>query len=136
MNALEKITNIGNTEKPTMYCSFSPESKEDKVKLYNAMNSPDNQIGDCIGVKIALKDVYLDVVEMLNETTGELEERCRVVLFDADGTTYGSVSSGIFSAVKKLFSAFGTPDMWDEPLDIMFKQVKLKKGNMHTIVVC
>jgi len=50
-----------------------------------------------------------------------------VVLIDDKGVSYQCVSLGIFSALKKVFAIFGTPDTWKKPIGIKVKTID--KGN-------
>ena len=115
----------------TVYCSVKGGDRATKAKVYNAMNNPEHKVGDMINKTINVKDVLVEIIELANEETGEIEEAPRVVLIDDKGQAYQAVSQGIFSAVKNAIQVFGAPT-WEEPLPCLIKQVPVKSGSMLT----
>lgn len=105
------------------YCSFTPITKEEKKILFKAMNNPDRHLKECVNMKIKVKNIYCESVELTNENTGEVNIAPRIVLIDEKGIGYQSVSMGVYGAVKKLLQLMGEPSTWDEPVEIMVKQV-------------
>ena len=123
------------TSAQTTYCSMQPKTFEDRAKLFKAMNNPDKRIGDCINMTIDVVDVYAEVVSCTNTETGEVTQCPRIVLIDKDGVSYQAVSVGVFSALKKLFSVFGEPSAWAQPLPVAVKQVTRGERKMLTFDV-
>ena len=78
--------------------------------------------------------MLVEIIQVENEETGEVEEAPRVVLIDDKGAAYQAVSAGMFSAVKKAIQIFGQPT-WDEPLPMLIKQISVKRGSMLTAEV-
>lgn len=116
------------------FCSIKEDSLEAKKLVYNASNNPMHKIDDYINKGIALKDVFVEIIELANENTGELEQAPRIVLIDDKGESYQCVSNGIFGSLKKLMAIFGEPT-WEEPIHVVVKQVKVKRGTMLTLEV-
>lgn len=114
------------------FCSIKEDSLEAKKLVYNASNNPTHKIDDYINKEIALKDVFVEIIELANENTGELEQAPRIVLIDDKGESYQCVSTGIFGSLKKLMAVFGEPT-WEEPIHVVVKQVKVKRGTMLTL---
>lgn len=114
------------------FCSINEDSLEAKKLVYNASNNPTHKIDDYINKEIALKDVFVEIIELVNENTGELEQAPRIVLIDDKGESYQCVSTGIFGSLKKLMAIFGEPT-WEEPIHVVVKQVKVKRGTMLTL---
>lgn len=119
----------------SVFCSVQGGTRADRAKVYNAMNNPAHRVGDFINQKILVKDVLCEVIELVDEDTGELKQCPRVVLIDENGESYQAVSTGIFNAVKKAIAVFGAPT-WDEPLSIVIKQIAFGKNQMLTFDVC
>lgn len=115
------------------YCSFKPESDEDRAMLYNGMNNPDFRLGNEVGQVIQVKAVYVEMVNLVKEDTGEVTTAPRIVLFDADGKSHVAVSVGVLSALQKLFIVFGKPTAWTAPLPLMVKQITNKERRMFTL---
>lgn len=116
-----------------IYCSIKPQTDEEKKALYNALETCDNLVNNCVGAKFGLVNVYVEKrvheYEEKVETptadveTGEVKDtkqvektKYRTILFAEDGTTYATGSYGIFNSVSKIVSAFGEPSTWKEPL--------------------
>ena len=116
------------------FCSIKEDSLEAKKLVYNASNNPTHKIDDYINKEIALKDVFVEIIELANENTGELEQAPRIVLIDDKGESYQCVSNGIFGSLKKLMAIFGEPT-WEDSIHVVVKQVKVKRGTMLTLEV-
>lgn len=108
------------------YCSMIADTPEAKAKMFHCINSPDKRLKDCVNMTIALRDVYAETVHLAQED-GSTEACPRIVLIDDKGVGYQCVSFGVFSAIKKLFSIFGTPDVWEKPIKVTVKQIN--RGN-------
>lgn len=142
MNANEKyeITNQPKTEMvdgaemlvdlttaQTSYCSMTPTTDEERKALYNAVNAPAHRLSDAIGEEITVTDVFCEVVDIINQETGEVSKCPRIVLFSGE-ESWACVSAGVFGSLKKLFSVFGTPDTWESPLTLKVKQIERGGG--------
>lgn len=123
------------TERTTSYCSLVATTEDEKLTLYNAMNNPDKRLADMINEKISVKDVFVEVVKCENRETGEKQSCPRIVLIDSNGIGYQCVSIGIFSALKKLFSVFGEPGTWENPVTVKVKQISKGERKMLTLDV-
>lgn len=125
------LANELSAESRTSYCSIKGGDRATKAKLFNASNNPDHKVGDFINKKIKVKDMLVEIIEISDEETGEVTKQPRVVLIDEKGEAYQAVSTGIFNAAKKAIQIFGEPT-WDEPLEVIVKQVTVKNGSMLT----
>ena len=107
-------------------------TRKSKVAIFNAINSADKNIADCIGDTVEIVDVIAHPVQLLDEQTGEVVNALRSILIDKDGVSYVGVSQGVTSALAKIFSIIGSPEggAWkEEPVKMKFKQVKTRNGN-------
>lgn len=109
------------------YCSIMGDTREAKVAMYNAINSPDHKLSDFVGKKLNIKDISIERVENPSDETGEMVANARVVLIDENGESYTCVSSGIYSAIKKLVAVFGEPT-WEPALPVEIQNLSTKKG--------
>ena len=116
-----------NVNNEQTYCSMICKSNEERKNLFNALEKADVLLNDVVGSEFNLKDVYLHKYTKLNEETGEVENKCRVLLFDENGQTYATGSFGIFNIIGRIFEVFGTPNEWEEPLRV--KVIKKEIGN-------
>ena len=113
--------------KQNVYCSKITESEEDKKKLFNALESCDVLLNDCIGQEIEIKDIYVEEKQVVDEATGELKTKFRTILFDKSGQTYATGSYGIYNVLKKIVQIYGLPTNWEKPLKV--KVAKRPIGN-------
>lgn len=133
-NALAMVSataeNVGQT-----VCSITPTgNRKEDARIFTALNNPEYRIANFINKKIAVTDVLVEIRELLNEKSGEIETAPRVVFIDADGKAYQAVSKGIFNAVKNAYQVFGAAP-WEPALEIEIKQVAVGKGSMLTFDV-
>jgi len=112
-----------------IYCSKEAKTDEEKKDLFNALESCDALLNDCVGQEINLKDVYCEEKEVLDEETGETRKKYRTILFDVSGQTYATGSYGIFNIMKKIFAIYGMPT-WENGIKV--KVTKRPIGNGKT----
>ena len=120
-NELTLFNGTGNRT----YCSKMVEKEEDKKELFNALETCDALLNDCVGQEIDIKDVYCEEREIVTED-GEVKKKYRTILFDMNGQTYATGSYGIFNIIKKLFVIYGTPT-WENGVKV--KVAKRPIGN-------
>lgn len=113
-----EIVNVESKNNENVYCSVKCKSYEDKKNLFNALEQADILLNDVVGLEFELKDVYVRKYEKINEESGEVESKVRVILFDTEGKSYATGSFGIFNIIGRIIEAFGTPDTWSEPLKV------------------
>lgn len=128
MNALSTISDASalmaaDAGNQLIYCSLTADDAASRKKLYNALNGDSQKIGDFIGKQIVVKDVVAETATFVDEESGEVDETVKITLIDVFGVAYVAYSKGIFRSIKRLFGAFGTPDMWEEPITVEVKQV-------------
>lgn len=122
------------TTAKTQFTSVVAETDEDRARLFNAMNNPDERIANMINKKIMAKDLYIEVVNCTNTETGEVTACPRIVIIDDQGKSYQAVSIGIYSALKKVIQVFGSPT-WEKPIPLEVKQITKGVKNMLTLNV-
>jgi len=116
------------------YYSIVPQTREEGVQVYNAVNNPDFRIADYINKTIAVKHVLIETVELENKDNPfEKDLVPRTVLIDDKGKSYVAVSFGIFNSMKRVVQMFGEPSTWDKPLNIEIKQIKKGENSILTL---
>jgi len=118
-----------------MYCSFIPQTRAEKVMLFNATNEPESTISDQVGEILKIKNIFAEEITLNDQETGEQRVCPRIVFIDENDKSYSCVSIGMYSALRKVFATFGTPDVWDEPLPIKIKNKTIGKNKMLTFIV-
>lgn len=117
------------------YCSMQVTDEKSASMLFKAMNQPDDSLGDHINETIDVTNIFIQPVPMVNNDTGEMNVVPRIVLFDAEGKTYVTVSRGIYNALKNMCTIVGTPETWKAPITIKVGQRQIKERRMFTFDV-
>lgn len=122
------------TSRQTTFCSLKANTPAEKAMLFKAMNNPEKRVGDCINMTINAKDLFCEVVNCVNQQTGEVQSCPRIVIIDDKGVGYQAVSLGVFSAIKKIIQVFGMPS-WETPLPLVVKQITKGERKLLTFDV-
>ena len=71
--------------KQNVYCSKVAETEKEKKELFNALESCDALLNDCVGQEINIKDIYVEEKQVIDDATGEIKIKYRTILFDENG---------------------------------------------------
>ena len=123
-NEITLFTGVKNK----IYCSIIAETEESKKQLFNALETCDALLNDCVGQEIEIKDIYVEEREIIDEESGEVKPKYRTILFDANGQTYATGSYGIFNIVKKIVSIYGLPTSWENPVKVKVSKRPIGNG--------
>lgn len=120
------------TQSTGFYSSLKTETRAEKMAFLRAINNSEN-LKDAVksnGKPLPLKiiDLVLQEVPLANEQTGIIEDAIRSTLITEDGVAYHATSSGIANSLKQALGVFGTPDTWDEPLEVVAQEEKGRNG--------
>lgn len=132
MISAEQIAALGVNG--STYCSFEAETMADKVKFYNAINSPKYKLSDMINKPLYMVDAIITGVSINDMNTGEVRDAARSTIIDKDGNSYSATSSGIMNSLRNIMLVFGTLH-FDEPLKITVNQVSTKNGNTLSLSI-
>ena len=114
------------------FCSIDAVDPETKAIVFNAANNPDHKVKDFVNKTIDVKDIYAEIIEIVNEETGEITKVPRIVLIDDTGLAYECVSVGMYAAIRKIVAIYGAPT-WEPPLTVTVRQKSVGKGSMFTL---
>lgn len=130
------VANLMNQNAGAMLCSVTPEpgNKEQAKMVYNAMNNPTHKVSDFINKKILVENVLIEVNDLLDDETGEIERVPRTVLISPDGTSYTATSKGIFNSIKNAYVSLGQAP-WVGGIEFEVKQVAVGRGQMLTLAM-
>jgi hypothetical protein len=79
-------------------------------------------IATVLGKTINLVNIIVQMVQIADRETAEVNDAPRVILIDADGTAYHATSAGLLSAIRNILATMGEPSDWPEPLPIVVKE--------------
>lgn len=121
--------------KQNVYCSKLAETEKEKKELFNALETCDALLNDCVGQEIDIKDMYVEEKQVIDDETGEIKTKYRTILFDESGQTYATGSYGIFNVLKKIISIYGLPTTWEKPLKVKVAKRPIGNGKQSLTLV-
>lgn len=121
--------------KQNIYCSKVAKTEKEKKELFNALESCDALLNDCVGQEISIQDVYVEEKQVQDDETGEMKTKFRTIIFDASGQTYATGSYGIFNVMKKIIGIYGLPDTWEKPLKVKVAKRPIKDNKQSLTLV-
>lgn len=128
------LSTIMNDQPGTSMCTITPDpgNVEQAKVIYNAMNNPTHKVADFVNKKILVENFLVEVTEMSNEETGEIQNAPKCVLIGPDGISYLATSKGVFNSLRNACVAFGMAP-WPGGISFVPKYVKVGRGNMLTL---
>lgn len=127
-NEEKRELTIFDSENKKIYCSKVIETEEEKKEMFNALESCDVLLNDCVNNEIELKDIYIEERQVVDKKTGEIKTKFRTILFDVNGQTYATGSYGIYNILSKIVKIYGLPDTWEKPLKVKVAKKPIKDG--------
>lgn len=124
------IVGLTDTRK-TSLCTLKANTPAEKAILFKIMNNPEKRLADVIGEVIEVTDLFVEVVTLQSEDTGEMVDCPRIVVIDKDKVGYQCVSVGVWSAFKKLITIFGAPS-WETPIKLKVRQIQKGRRSLLT----
>ena len=102
-NQIMQINNNART-----FSTIKAETKEDKKKLYNALQNCDVMIKDIPGQEITFDGVYVNEyqkTELKEDGTPRIGHK--TILFGTDGKTYITTSNYFFNSISQIQAKIG-----------------------------
>lgn len=130
-NEISLFTGIKNNT----YCSKVVNSEEEKKELFNALESCDALLNDCVGQEILIKDIYVEEKQVLDDESGELKTKYRTIIFDENGQTYATGSYGIYNVLRKIIQIYGLPTTWEKSLKVKVAKRPLGNGKQALTLI-
>lgn len=121
--------------KKNVYCSKVAETEKEKKELFNALESCDVLLNDCVGQEIEIKDMYVEEKQVIDHETGEVKTKYRTILFDKNGQTYATGSYGIYNVLKKIVQIYGLPESWEKPLKVKVAKRPIGNGKQSLTLI-
>lgn len=120
-----------NQGSAAFYSSIKGDDMDSKLAVASALSNAES-LSDNLNKHLAVKDLIVQHVELVNEQTGKLESAPRITIITADGAAYSATSIGVFSAVKQLLGVVGEPETWTKPIDMFAVSEKGNNGYKYT----
>lgn len=112
-NAIDKLA----SGKQTVFSTLKGDDAATRAVVWEATTNS-VPLAENLNKKIELVNVVMQVIDMADEKTGEIQQVPRTVLLAKDGTAYHAISQGIFKSVENIFGILGMPDTWPAPLGV------------------
>lgn len=112
-NAIDKLA----SGKSTVFSTLKGDDAATKLAVWTA-TTDSVPLAENLNKPIQLANVVMQVIDMADEETGEIQTVPRTILIDAEGKAYHAISQGVFKAVENIFGILGQPDTWDKPLAV------------------
>lgn len=117
-----------STIKGAITTTFDLSTNEGKMKAFAATQNAE-PVEKHLNETIALANVVLQPVSVTSTLTGEIVDATRVILVDKDGKAYTTVSDTVLRDLNTLFSIFGMPSEWPEPINVEIARVRGNGGH-------
>lgn len=126
------VSDVMNTG--VAYTDMDLMDRKQAVAFFNATANPQYKLKEHVNEVINLSHVSVECCEV-NTEDGDRQIAPRIVLIDANGSSFSCVSTGIYNSLKRLFALVGTPDTWAEPVPIKPTLVSTKKGQVLSLIL-
>lgn len=118
------------------YTDMNLSDRSASAAFYNATSNPVNKLKEHVNEVLSLVHVSVECVEVSKDDAPEGKTLApRIVLITEDGQSYVCVSVGVYQSLKRMFTLFGTPDTWTEPVKIKPVLISTKKGQVLSLNV-
>lgn len=114
-------------------CTMDTQTREDKVRFYNAVQNPSSKVSDYINKTLTIADVYMEKAEY--EGDEGVTQGVKTVIITPEGEGILANSMGIAKALYGIFDIFGMPAEWGAPMTVMVKQVETPKGRYFKLEI-
>ncbi len=112
---------------PNVTTDLDLSSYEGRAMAVNAKAAADLDLGDSGSIDLRICHYVVTRELMVNEQTGELEERPRTVLYTTDGDTFSTTSVVIPHRIKDLITSFSKEE-WASGLHVQIYNHRKKRG--------
>lgn len=123
-----------NSANGKVFSTIKAETKEDKKKLYNALQNCDVMIKDIPGQQITFDGIYINEyqkAELKEDSTPRIGHK--TILFGTDGKTYITTSNYFFNSISQIIAANGGVSK-EDPLTIKITKKATKNGKGESFV--
>lgn len=101
--------------------------REDGDTVLALVQGKADALGEQIGKVVRIRHVLSHRVESVDEETGEVTVRDRIVVVAPDGKAYATMSDGIRRSLQMLMAVRGLPP-WAPPLAVCVEQQNTRRG--------
>ena len=123
---------VTSLETTGMFTTVKGTDIDSRKAVFTAVNSAEQITKVLESTKgpllLKIKDIVVQSVEVVNETSGEVETAPRVIFLTDDDKAYAGTSIGLLSSVKNIITILGEPDTWESPIIFQVVEKRSRKG--------
>lgn len=133
-------------EKTGQFTTLDLNNEDNKIKLYNSLQSCDVKLIDIKNQVIEVSDIYIKRTNVqdkdendnpiINEVTGEVKTKGHFlsILYGSDGTSYVSSAYGIYNSLVTITSIFGMPSN-EKPIKLKVAGKQMRNGKGESLIL-
>ena len=80
-----KVSNVGKKVANVYYSSIPVTTRKEKIDLVNMLNGENKSVKLILNKTIKLKNVYIDIIDCVDDKSGVVEKAPRCILVDDKG---------------------------------------------------
>lgn len=122
IDAVDKLA----SGKASVFSTISGDDAASRMAVFEATTAS-VPLAENLNKVIELANIVVQVIDLTDEETGEVQTVPRTVLIAKDGTAYHAISQGVFKSVENLLGILGMPETWAGPV-----RLKAVKGGTGT----
>ena len=122
------------TSEVKKFTTLDLSDKDNQIALYNSLQECDVRINDIIGQTIEIADLYIEEKPKVDEKTGELSRKFRVIVYDVEGKTYVSTAYGVYNSLRTIMSIFGNPSK-ENPIKVVVGKRPYKNTGKESLIL-
>lgn len=128
MNVAKIVQGMANGELQ-MYTTVKGGDKASKLAVLAAITDSE-ALSDHLRETFNVKDFIIQVIQMPDEKTGEVNDVPRIILISDDGKAYHAISAGVLQSLRNFSGVLGEPSATNEnwPVAVMCDEVKGRNG--------
>lgn len=112
---------------PLYWTSVPKTTPLGRQTIMKALSACDKKSDDVVNQVLAIRDILIHPVTIVNQESAEEVECMRTVLIAGDGQTVGFVSQGVYRSVVNLITLYGPPP-WSPELKVTVKSKPTSAG--------
>lgn len=115
------------------YTSLDRTNPAGRLRFLQASQAADRAVSDTIGQWLPCEHIIMQLCELANAETGELELATRIVILGHDGRSVDCWSNGVARGLQMVYQEFGRPP-YPPGFELLVEQKRAgKKGRTYVL---
>jgi hypothetical protein len=116
--------------KTDIFSTFQGADFDTQLEVVDAVSNA-LPLADNLGTIINLANVVVQPIDMPvdeKDPSKGTQKAPRIILVDADGTSYAAISTGVLKSLQNFFGLLGYPHTWPRPLPVAASEARSRNG--------